>query len=90
MYLLIEIVDKQTNIDLFETREDVEREMKNRYTKLIKESEKIDWKRTWFDEENLVARVDDYKKVTEYRECMVRIGRIGREDRKGREDRRAA
>ena len=72
LYLLIEITGKQTKIDVYQKHEDVEREMKLRYTKLIKESKNIDWKRTWFDEENWIARVDDYRTVTEYREGNVK------------------
>ena len=72
MYILIKITGKQTEISVYQKYEDVVREMKLRYTKLIKEAEKIDWKRSWFDEENMVARVDDYRTVTEYRIGEIR------------------
>lgn len=72
MYILIKITGKQTEISVYQKCEDAVREMKLRYTKLIKEAEKIDWKRSWFDEENMVARVDDYRTVTEYRVGEIR------------------
>lgn len=72
MYILIKITGKQTEISVYQKCEDVVREMKLRYTKLIKEAKKIDWKRSWFDEENMVARIDDYRTVTEYRVGEIR------------------
>lgn len=72
MYALIEIIGRQTRIELFEELGSVEREMKKRYTKLIKEAKNIDWENTWFDEKNLVARVDDYRIVIEYRGCEIK------------------
>lgn len=48
-------------------RENIEKELEGRYNKMVRESKKIYWKRTFIDLKNLYASVDDYENLVELR-----------------------
>lgn len=67
MVAIIETVNSIVNLSIFETFEEVERELIKRYNKRVKEVKKIDWKNTWIDIEKKFARVDDWEDIIEWR-----------------------
>lgn len=67
MVAIIETVNSIANLSIFETFEEVERELIKRYNKRVKEVKKIDWKNTWIDIEKKFARVDDWEDIIEWR-----------------------
>ena len=67
MVAIIETVNSIANLFIFETFEEVERELIKRYNKRVKEVEKVDWKNTWIDIEKRFARVDNWEDIIEWR-----------------------
>ena len=73
MFSLVITKRKESNVivKLFQTREELEREMITMYNIGIKKAEKIDWRYTYFDNDKWYGSVDDWNDRTEYRCCKV-------------------
>ena len=67
MYALIESVGMDTNISLFDDKNEVELVAKERYNKKIKEVKDIDWRNTFFDEEKRYGKISNWIEVIEFR-----------------------
>ena len=73
MFILIEIVENATKVDIFFCIKDVEREMKQRYNRRVQTAKSIDWSNTWFDWEKKIAKVDNWEKIVEYRVGIAKV-----------------
>lgn len=73
MYALVTIKKRENNIEinLYESREEVENEMILRYNSEIKKANKLDWKHTYLDRNKKYAVVDDWVDQVELRYCEV-------------------
>ena len=73
MYALVTIKRKDTNVQikLFQSREELEKEMIAKYREYLKKAKNIDWRYTYFDSEKWYGSVDDWDDRVEYRCCEI-------------------
>ena len=63
--------DTNVQIKLFQSREELEKEMIARYREYLKKAKNIDWRYTYFDSEKWYGSVDDWDDRVEYRCCEI-------------------
>ena len=73
MYALVITKRKETDvqIELYQSRQDLENRMIMRYNNYLKKAKEIDWRYTSFDNENWYGSIDDWDDRIEYRCCEV-------------------
>ena len=73
MVALIEIEKENTRIDVFPDKLSLAKEMKRRYNDRVSKATNINWSNTYFNEERLFCKVDEWNSVVEYRESEINI-----------------
>ena len=74
MYALVEIKGQETKVNVYNNKQDIAEEMIRRYNNKVKEAKSIYWKNTYFEEENMYAKIDDLTEIVELRVTEIDIG----------------